>query len=171
MRIEFLKLMFFITFLSGIGNSSEDVDNTYVYKPQAAKITVNELIADLAQKPSVITLDLSGHPEVNDLFIETLSNDEKSRRIVNMDLSGTSITDLSLSYILLNKVGTIRDLPQINAKYESYASEIGLNLKGTTVTKTNFSKPVSNVNLEYKRSDGKKTAENKTGIKILNFNK
>ena len=147
-------------------NSMED---PYFYKAPQGTINSNLLLSEL--KPTVKTLDLSGHKEVNDSFIKDLSESKNSESLLNIDLSGTSVTEESLKYILGSKVlGTRRDLPQISGRYDMPAAEIYLKLNDNIDT-SKFKRPADGFKLRYMRVDGLQTAPDATGIKMLNFNK
>lgn len=165
-----MKRMYLISmpiFLLGVCNAAD----MYSYRPKDEMKSAEDLISKL--NLTVKTLDLSGHKEVDDNFVKTLSESDKSKTLINIDLSNTSISDISLQYILESKkLGTQRDLPQISARYDLPSSEIYLNVEGTKVSKENkekFGKPFSGVKLSYAALGGKKTADDAIGIKMLTF--
>jgi predicted acylesterase/phospholipase RssA len=146
-------------------------DNPYVYKVRKETISVEELLNDL--KPTVKTLDLSNHPEIDDSFIEALSAHNCSESLVNIDLSGTVITEVSLKHILKSQVlGTKREFVQWDEKYRKYYSEIYVDVSNTKIEKITDVKGFHcDVNLRYMGGDGVKIANDQPGIKRLKFKK
>ena len=172
MKVKYIKLMLVIMFLSGMCYSSQD---EYSYRPEeGGGLTLQSLLQEL--KPTVKTLDLSGHKEVDDKFIQLLCEDEKSKTLVNINLSGTSVTEASLKSILESTtLGTQRDLPQISGRYSQFSAEIYLDVTKTNIKDTKlFQSPISGITLKYgvnTQNGFKKTADDKTGIKLLTFKK
>ena len=68
----------------------------------------------------VVKLDLSNCPHVDDAFIADISRMPQFARICFIDLRGTKVTSLSLSYILIGVFGTRRLYPYISKKYNKY---------------------------------------------------
>lgn len=170
MKMEYISSMVFVIFLLGICNATED--NIFYYKASDEKLDVKKLLSEI--KPTVKNLDLGGHKEVDDNFIKDLSNNDKSKSIININLSGTSITVDSLINILEGKIGTRKDLPQISSRYDMPASEIHLDISNTTIndyiSKQYDLKPFYNVHLEYRNPfTQKKSAKDEIGIKMLNI--
>jgi predicted acylesterase/phospholipase RssA len=149
------------------GNVGED--DPCVYKVRKDAIAVDELLKDL--KPTVKTLDLSNHLEIDDSFIENLSVQNCSESLVNIDLSGTSITEMSLKYILQSQVlGTKREFVQWDEKYRKYYSEIYVDVSNTKIEKLTDVKGFHcDVTLRYMGGDGVKIANDQPGIKRLKF--
>lgn len=73
----------------------------------------------------VKTWDLSGHSEVDDQHICLLAHHPKAKFAVNLDVSGTSITEKSIEYLRLTRIlGSIRDLPQTSPRYDRAESVV-----------------------------------------------
>lgn len=87
------------------------------------------------------TLDLSNQKNVTDVHIKRLSENPAFKRIINLDLSGTRVTSSSIMDLLGSNMGTIRDLPQLSARFGLPSSTIYLTALDTQI-ENNFERNV-----------------------------
>ena len=111
-------------------------DDSY-YKPSGSIRTLEKLSAEMSLKTRIKTLDLSEVPYINidDKFIQILSESETAASMININLSNTKITEASLPYILNGKWGTKRDYTdyKLSHKYSIPVSEVLINVTGTNI--------------------------------------
>jgi hypothetical protein len=105
------------------------------------------LLASSLTLTNLRVLDLNDQG-INDEFIEKISNNPTFSRITKIDLSGNpDITPKALEYIVESPyIGSIRDFPQISAKYGVYSSEIHIVAHGTSID----SETIRSYNMEPK---------------------
>ena len=121
-------------------------------------------------------LDLSRQNNLTDLnIIELCKNENSFKQLVAIDLSDcTKITVESLKAILDSPyVGSVRNLPQISARYGCPASEIKLIIGGKTSIKREEKRKkyvLRPFAIEYKLPNDRESsfAPVKNGIKIIN---
>jgi len=91
-------------------------------------------LADSLTLKNLRILDLSNQG-INDDFIEQISNNPTFSRVMKIDLTGNpDITSKALEYISDSPfLGSVRDLPQVSARYGVYSSEIRVVATGTDI--------------------------------------
>ena len=120
------------------GFSSETLVNVCRIEASNTKLTANEKEA-LISSPylnHVRALDLSGQ-EIDDSFIERLSDNKSLERLMAIDLSNNpNITDSALEYIRNSTVlGSVRDLPQVSARYGGPSTVVRVKCRNTGIIK------------------------------------
>jgi hypothetical protein len=136
---------------------------------------VPTMIAAL-DKGTIRKLDLSGQEYVDDSFIlDKILQGGRAERLIDIDLSETSVSKLTLEKLAsMQRVGTIRDLPQESARFQSPAAEISVQLKRNQLPKEELDqysqKAFGYFTLQYRNP--KTNQENfspRKGVKILNI--
>ena len=152
---------------------------TEISNYESLKLTADELNA-LVNSTAFINLkklDLSGHNELTDDHIIELSNNQQSfKQLLTIDLSNCpKITVKSLEAIRdSHTVGSIRNLPQISARYGLPSSEVKLIIGGKTSIERKEKKEKYSLRpfrIAYQHARGGKSSFNpvNNGIKILNI--
>ncbi len=153
------------------GFGSETMVNVCRIEASNTKLTVDEKEALLTSSylNHIHTLDLSGQ-EIDDSFIEKLASNTSLSRLMTIDLSNNpSITDTALDYIRSSSVfGSVRDLPQVSARYGGPSTTVRIKRKNTGVTKTSVD-PEFYFGIDYIHPiTGRKTFDHADqGIKLI----
>lgn len=133
------------------GFGSETMVNVCRIEASNVKLTADEKTALLISPyfHHVHTLDLSGQ-EIDDSFIEKLACNTSLGRLMNLDLSNNpDVTDKALEYIRSSTVfGSVRDLPQVSARYGGPSTTVCVKRKNTAASKTAIN-PVFYFGIDY----------------------
>ena len=120
------------------GFGSETLINVCRIEASSTKLTVDEKTALLSSPHlhHVHTLDLSGQ-DIDDYFIETLATNRSLGRLMTLDLSNNaSITNDSIESVRKSLIfGSVRDLPQVSARYGGPSTTVRIKCKNTAVSK------------------------------------
>jgi hypothetical protein len=155
------------------GFISETLVNVCRIGASKTNLTIDEKMALLSSPylNSIHTLDLSGQ-DIDDAFVEKFASNQSLRRLITLDLSNNpSVTDDSIEYIRKSLVlGSVRDLPQVSARYGGPSTTVYVKCRNTAVTKTEVD-PEFYFGINYINPvTGKKTFEHvDDGIKLISL--
>jgi hypothetical protein len=116
--------------------SGETLKNVYRLESQGKKLTEiqKDFLIDSRSLSNLRYLDLKNQ-DIDDDFIDFLCGNSTFSRLIEIDLSDNpKLTPKSLEYFSQSPcIGSIRDLPQISARYELPSSEIRVYAQGTSI--------------------------------------